>query len=265
MEFSAVVAAIIAVGLFVGLIVAHFMMRSRRRGAAEWLRAMEGAPPRTYGQLATQLWLEALLADKSAPMMFGMAWATRSRPQGPRIVCVNLDLPHVETPGDVFEIVDLSMSRSMGKQERTQRLMQVIGLGAFVAFFMWSYTRHPSSWMPLLMIACYSVIIFGALYRLGIRPVEVGGATAEPGCVRVRRLTQTNTFSREDSALILMTANMETVLALMVRRDGSTWSAKFASGVCDPALQQLIARWSWRDGAAARHVGQSTMENELLP
>lgn len=259
----AVLFAIVAVSFFVGFIVARIIMRGRRRIVVERLHAMASVPARTYRQLATQLWLEALLSDRPPAIAFGQAWAERVPADGPRVVKVNTDLPHIQTPGDVCEVADVGTGRAVGKSERLHRLVQIALPLLMVILVAWMFMRGTGR-PPLFVLAFYVPWIMFGVYRVCVRPF-LGGALAEPGCVRTWFLNQTRPFTREDSCAVLLPTRAEAVQMWIVRTDGRTWSLAFTSVLDAPALEQIIGRWSWRGGAAARHVGDAFANNDPLP
>lgn len=259
----AVLVAIVAVGVFAGYIIVRIVMRGRRRTVAQRLRAMMAVPPRTYGQLAKQLWLEALLSDRPAAAAFGKSWAERVPTNGPRVVTVNLELPRLATPGDVCEVVNVGPGSAVGKAERVRRIMRLIGPGAMALVMVGMYVRGPRPF-PVLMMAIYSPLIVLAFYQMGLLPFA-SGAMAEPGCVRTWVWNRTRSFAREDSCLVLVPYREVAVRMMVVRRDGRTWSWGFADVRDTPALQQIVSRWSWRNNAAARHIGEAAANNVPLP
>lgn len=264
-EFWAISAAIFSTVGFIALLIARAVILGRRREIAAGLEKLAREPASTYGHAAGDGWLRALLARKDVFVECGRFWSAKVPRDGPRVICINVDLEPVPEPPDIFEPADLSASRAIGSQERRKRIWQVCGLVAACAYFGWVVLRHAAGvvWIPFLV--SYICTIIYALYRLGIRPFELGGRVVDVACVQVRRLGRVDEFTREDSCVIISNAPRGHLRAHIVRRDGCAIKVDFASSHDDPALHQLIARWSWRDGAWARHVDEPVMNNRPLP
>ena len=237
------------------------MVRTRH-----WRRRLEGVeqtPATTFGSLAWRLWHRARVDSLPEGTLNAAAWIHQTGPEGPRVLLVDAALPHFGCDAQVFEETPLGMDQTLGPKERKARITQVcfFGFGIVMASYMFFHFPLTSGFMiqPTLMIALYGCMILFALYRLGVRPVQFGAASVAPGLIRTTRRGTERLYTRRDSLLIIRPVQNR-LEARIVRDTGEFDKFAFHTGNADPALHELIARWSWRENAGVTWSGHATRE-----
>ena len=227
------------------------------------LEGVEQTPATTFGSLAWRLWHRARVDSLPEGTLNAAAWIHQTGPEGPRVLLVDAALPHFGCDAQVFEETPLGMDQTLGPKERKARITQVCIFGLCIAMASYMFFHFPLTGgfmiQPTLMIALYGCMILFALYRLGVRPVQFGAASVAPGLIRTTRRGTERLYTRRDSLLIIRPVQNR-LEARIVRDTGEFDKFAFHTGNADPALHELIARWSWRENAGATWSGHATRE-----
>ncbi len=224
--------------------LAFLWILNRRRSAAARRLLAAGQP--ANNDLAMRCWLRGV-AERPAGACFDARLWLESRPSGPRTIALGVDLPGPIDADDLAEDADVGAGGGVSKSE----LVWLVLIAGWLAF------RIAAEWMidvnrGLATLTILLPVLAWIAYRLGFRPVQLGGVTAGPGVIRVTSWGRNLEFHRGDSVLVLWGVHWGAAAVCLVRRDGLWSRLTFADSAQNPRLQQLLTRWSaYEDGQNA--------------
>lgn len=230
--------------------------RLRRDAARKARLAALDTEHETIEQVARRCWLEAVDSVGSRlPLDVGQILRAAGT-SGPRTLVIgDLTLPRLAVPDDLFEEVSMGATRPAGKAERKAQwiLLCVAALQIAVNLpQLLGTTPRPMS-LRVLTLATWGFFIVFALYRLGLRPIDINATVCAPGRVTHRPrwgMGKTVEFTRDNSVLVLnelQAVGYQRVLTVfLVREDGRQCMLQFRSALDDPAFHQLLHRWTYR-------------------
>jgi hypothetical protein len=216
---------------------------------------------------ARALWRDAALRSRRRLEFDVSRWIQDTGPTGPRVIALSECPPPMPPPTDVFEEVDMSASRVIGKSERQAIYYSLLPVSGLVLMAWWA-----SGWLRVIPFTCIAFAVVPQLYRLGVRPLQFGATTASLG-----RLSKSSAFGsqeatifdRTNSVLMLNELRMQgrtgVLDVILLRGDGKQHRIAFQSGFEDPAFAQFMTRWSYRDGRAASRAGDPVIRSSSPP
>lgn len=231
-----------AIGMgFIGIIVATLLIVwFATRNAATRRLAYEPSLP-----LTKRAWLSGTAGNW--PHSFDAAlWISASGPTGPRIINCNLDPIHVAPEPNAHEEIDVAaeLARTLVRSKMAWVLPGLI-LVLMIPQLLIVLRGPVRPSTTFIALAPFALIIFSMLMTNGWMPILRQLIIASPGRIEYTNFGRSLTFTRDNSVILVTRPSFNGWGRLIFLRNDRKHVAVPIRASNAPALNALLARWSY--------------------